>query len=72
LQALKKILKSSSQLQLINEQVTNAKTVEKEFKALKDKLSEDGVAYKSLEAKVVERERIGKCWFISSFFRYCF
>ncbi|AEE33765.1 Kinetochore protein NUF2 [Arabidopsis thaliana] len=56
--ALKKILKSSSQLQLINEQVTNAKTVEKEFKALKDKLSEDGVAYKSLEAKVVERERI--------------
>ncbi|XP_010508072.1 PREDICTED: probable kinetochore protein NUF2 [Camelina sativa] len=56
--AFKKISKSSSQLQLINEQVTNAKAVEKEFKALKAKLSEDGVAYKSLEAKVVERERI--------------
>ncbi|XP_010430091.1 PREDICTED: probable kinetochore protein NUF2 [Camelina sativa] len=56
--AFKKISKSSSQLQLINEQVTNAKAVEKEFKALKSKLSEDGVAYKSLEAKVAERERI--------------
>ncbi|EOA35165.1 hypothetical protein CARUB_v10020310mg [Capsella rubella] len=56
--AFKKISKSSSQLHLINEQVTNAKAVEKEFKTLKAKLSEDGVAYKSLEAKVVERERI--------------
>ncbi|XP_010473127.1 PREDICTED: probable kinetochore protein NUF2 [Camelina sativa] len=55
--AFKKISKSSSQLQLINEQVTNAKAVEKEFKALKAKLSEDGVVDKSVEAKVVERER---------------
>ncbi|XP_020890131.1 uncharacterized protein LOC110230738 [Arabidopsis lyrata subsp. lyrata] len=39
-------------------QVNNAKTVEKECKAFKAKLSEDGVAYKSLEAKVVEREGI--------------
>ncbi|XP_010474416.1 PREDICTED: uncharacterized protein LOC104753936 [Camelina sativa] len=38
--------------------VTNAKAVDKEFKALKSKLSEDGVAYKSHEAKVAERERI--------------
>ncbi|XP_010518260.1 PREDICTED: probable kinetochore protein NUF2 [Camelina sativa] len=55
--AFKKISKSSSQLQLINEQVTNAKAVEKEVKALKAKLSEDGM-YKSLEAEVVERDRI--------------
>ncbi|XP_023643182.1 LOW QUALITY PROTEIN: kinetochore protein Nuf2 [Capsella rubella] len=58
----KKISKSSSQLQLINIQVTNAKEVEKEFKALKSKLSEDGIANKSLEAKVVERERIVDQW----------
>ncbi|KAG7585076.1 Kinetochore protein Nuf2 [Arabidopsis thaliana x Arabidopsis arenosa] len=56
--AFKNISKSSSQLQLINKQVNNAKADEKEFKALKAKLSEDGVAYKSLEAKVVEREGI--------------
>lgn len=53
-------------------QVTNAKAVEKEFKALTAKLSEDGVAYKSLKAKVIERERIGKSWFIYFRFRYCF
>ncbi|CAL9237986.1 unnamed protein product [Arabidopsis halleri] len=56
--AFKKISKSSSQLKLIKEQVTNAKADEKEFKALKAKMSEDEVAYKSLEARVVERERI--------------
>ncbi|KFK40736.1 hypothetical protein AALP_AA2G034500 [Arabis alpina] len=56
--AFKKMSKSSSQLQLINEQVTNGKAIEKDFKALKAKLSEDGAAYKSLEAKVVERERV--------------
>ncbi|KAG7588081.1 hypothetical protein ISN44_As07g004360 [Arabidopsis suecica] len=56
--AFKKISKSYSQLQLINKQVTDAKAVEKESKALKSKLSEDGVVYKSLEAKVVEREGI--------------
>lgn len=49
--------KSSAQLQLINEQVTNVKAIEKDLKAQKAKLSEDGAAYKSLEAKVVERER---------------
>ncbi|CAF1835538.1 unnamed protein product [Brassica oleracea var. botrytis] len=57
LQAFKKMSKSSAQLQLINEQVTNVKAIEKDLKAQKAKLSEDGAAYKSLEAKVVERER---------------
>ncbi|KAL0771849.1 hypothetical protein Bca101_037000 [Brassica carinata] len=37
--------------------VTNVKAIEKDLKAQKAKLSEDGAAYKSLEAKVVERER---------------
>ncbi|EOA33922.1 hypothetical protein CARUB_v10021415mg [Capsella rubella] len=46
----------------VYEKVTNAKEVEKEFKALKSKLSEDGIANKSLEAKVVERERIVDQW----------
>ncbi|KAL0667962.1 hypothetical protein Bca4012_030666 [Brassica carinata] len=55
--AFKKMSKSSAQLQLINEQVTNVKAIEKDLKAQKAKLSEDGAAYKSLEAKVVERER---------------
>ncbi|VVA93910.1 unnamed protein product [Arabis nemorensis] len=58
--AFKKMSKSSSQLQLINEQVANTKSIEKDFKALKAKLSEDGAAYKSLEAKVVERERVAE------------
>ncbi|KAF2566732.1 hypothetical protein F2Q68_00025586 [Brassica cretica] len=55
--AFKKMSKSSAQLQLINEQVINVKAIEKDLKAQKAKLSEDGAAYKSLEAKVVERER---------------
>ncbi|KAH0884052.1 hypothetical protein HID58_060148, partial [Brassica napus] len=67
--AFKKMSKSSAQLQLINEQVTNVKAIEKDLKAQKAKLSEDGAAYKSLEAKVVERERTGKAWFMSSLFR---
>ncbi|CAH2047838.1 unnamed protein product [Thlaspi arvense] len=61
--AFKKMSKTSAQLQLINEQVTNVKAIEKDLKAQKAKLSEDGAAYKSLEAKVVERERVGKSWF---------
>uniref|UniRef100_A0A1J3H9C7 Kinetochore protein nuf2 n=1 Tax=Noccaea caerulescens TaxID=107243 RepID=A0A1J3H9C7_NOCCA len=56
--AFKKISKSSAQLQLINEQVTNVKAIEKDLKAQKAKLSEDEAMYKSLEAKVIERERI--------------
>ncbi|CAH8322743.1 unnamed protein product [Eruca vesicaria subsp. sativa] len=58
--AFKKMSKSSAQLQLINEQVTNVKAIEKDLKSQKAKLSEDGALYKSLEAKVVERERTVK------------
>ncbi|KAJ4906853.1 hypothetical protein Rs2_10511 [Raphanus sativus] len=58
--AFKKISKSSAQLQLINEQVTNVKAIEKDLKAQKAKLNEDKALYKSLEAKVVERERTVK------------
>lgn len=56
---------------LILLQLTNAKSIEKDFKALKAKLSEDAAVYKALEAKVVERERVGKYWFISCLFLYC-
>lgn len=55
--AFKKMSKSSAQLQLINEQVTNVKAIEKDLKAQKAKLNEDEALHKSLEAKVVERER---------------
>ncbi|KAL0710964.1 hypothetical protein Bca4012_017942 [Brassica carinata] len=70
--AFKKMSKASAQLQLINEQVTeendsltlfaafrvtNVKAIEKDLKAQKAKLNEDEALYKSLEAKVVERER---------------
>lgn len=41
-------------------QVTNVKAIEKDLKAQKAKLNEDEALYKSLEAKVVERERTGK------------
>ncbi|XP_013623245.1 PREDICTED: probable kinetochore protein NUF2 [Brassica oleracea var. oleracea] len=58
--AFKKMSKSSAQLQLINEQVTNVKAIEKDLKAQKAKLNEDEALYKSLEAKVVERERTVK------------
>ncbi|XP_010533961.1 PREDICTED: kinetochore protein nuf2 [Tarenaya hassleriana] len=54
--AFKKMSKSSSQLQTINEQVNNAKSIEKDFKALKAKLSDDGLMDISLEVKVVERQ----------------
>lgn len=45
-------------------QVTNVKAIEKDLKAQKTKLNEDETLYKSLEAKVVERERTGKPWSI--------
>lgn len=49
---------------LILSQVTNVKAIEKDLKAQKAKLNEDEALYKSLEAKVVERERTGKTWSI--------
>ncbi|XP_052886265.1 kinetochore protein NUF2 homolog isoform X2 [Gossypium arboreum] len=54
--ALKKMSKHFALMQAIHEQVNSAKSVEKECKGLKAKLSDDVVLDKSLEAKLIERE----------------
>nr|XP_010927679.1 kinetochore protein NUF2 homolog [Elaeis guineensis] len=54
--AYEKMSKHFSQVQAIQEQVNSAKTIEKEVKALKAKLSDEGVSNMSLEAKIVERQ----------------
>lgn len=54
--AQKKMSKSLEQMQAIQEQVNSVKSVEKEIKALKAKLSEDEVLDKSLDAKLVEEQ----------------
>lgn len=55
--AKKKMSKHYTQMQALQEQVNSAKKVEKDIKALKVKQSDDGVLDKSLEAKLVERQR---------------
>ncbi|KAK6243680.1 hypothetical protein QUC31_010089 [Theobroma cacao] len=62
--ALKKMSKHFALMQAIHEQVNSAKSVEKEWKGLKAKLSDDAVLDKSLEAKLIERQ--GKGSFILS------
>ncbi|KAG7977680.1 hypothetical protein I3843_05G042200 [Carya illinoinensis] len=52
----KKMFKHFTQMQAIQEQVNSAKSIEKDFKALKAKLSDEGMLDKSLEAKLVERQ----------------
>ncbi|KAM1392482.1 hypothetical protein ACFX2I_020053 [Malus domestica] len=52
----KKLSKHLAQMQAIQEQVNSAKSVDRDFKAVKAKLSDDGVVSKSLQAKLVERE----------------
>ncbi|KAL2477533.1 Kinetochore protein Nuf2 [Forsythia ovata] len=52
--ASKKISKHFAQMQALQEQVNSAKSVEKDVKVLKSKLSDEGVLDKSLEAKIVE------------------
>ncbi|KAI4298994.1 hypothetical protein L6164_032494 [Bauhinia variegata] len=52
----KKMSKHFAQMQAIQEQVNSAKSIEKDLKALKAKLSDEGVLEKSLEAKLVERQ----------------
>ncbi|CAA0841498.1 Unknown protein [Striga hermonthica] len=52
--ACKKMSKHLSQMQTLQEQVNSAKTVDKDVKILKNKLSDEGVLIKSLEAKLVE------------------
>ncbi|XP_021283498.1 probable kinetochore protein NUF2 [Herrania umbratica] len=54
--ALKKMSKHFALMQAIHEQVNSAKSVEKEWKGLKAKLSDDAVLDKSLEAKLIERQ----------------
>nr|KJB06141.1 hypothetical protein B456_001G2697001 [Gossypium raimondii] len=54
--ALKKMSKHFALMQAIHEQVNSAKSVEKECKGLKAKLSDDVVLDKSLEAKLIEWE----------------
>nr|KJB68065.1 hypothetical protein B456_010G224800 [Gossypium raimondii] len=54
--ALKKMSKHFALMQAIHEQVNSAKSVEKECKGLKAKLSDDVVLDKSLEAKLIERQ----------------
>ncbi|XVF30594.1 hypothetical protein REPUB_Repub16aG0071600 [Reevesia pubescens] len=54
--ALKKMSKHFALMQAIYEQVNSAKSVEKECKGLKAKLSDDAVLDKSLEAKLIERQ----------------
>ncbi|CAL1352631.1 unnamed protein product [Linum trigynum] len=51
----KKLSKHYSQMQAIHEQMNSAKSIEKELKALKAKVSDDGVLDKSLAAKMMER-----------------
>ncbi|KAJ6741070.1 MEMBRALIN/KINETOCHORE PROTEIN NUF2 [Salix purpurea] len=52
--ALKKMSKHFDQMQAIHEQVNSAKSIEKDYKALKAKLSDDELMDKSLDAKLVE------------------
>ncbi|PON83922.1 Kinetochore protein Nuf [Trema orientale] len=52
----KKMTKHFAQMQAIQEQVNSAKSVDKDYKSLKAKLSDEGVLDKSLEAKLLERQ----------------
>ncbi|KDP38869.1 hypothetical protein JCGZ_05026 [Jatropha curcas] len=52
--ALKKMSKHLNQMKTIQEQVNSAKSIEKDYKALKAKLSDDRMLDKSLDAKLVE------------------
>lgn len=52
--ALQKMTKQLAQMQALQEQVNSAKSVEKDVKQLKVKLSDEQMLEKSLEAKVVE------------------
>ncbi|KAE8669020.1 Kinetochore protein nuf2 isoform 3 [Hibiscus syriacus] len=57
--AHKKMSKHFALMQAMHEQVNSAKSVEKECKSMKAKLSNDAVFDKSLEAKLIEQEGKG-------------
>lgn len=52
--ACKKMSRHFGQMQAVQEQLSSAKSVEKDVKVLKSKLSDEDVLIKSLEAKLVE------------------
>lgn len=54
--AYERMSKHFAQMQDIQEQVNSAKTIEKDVKVLKLKMTDEGVLDKSLEAKLVERQ----------------
>ncbi|KAL0422286.1 UNVERIFIED_CONTAM: Kinetochore protein NUF2 [Sesamum latifolium] len=56
--ACKKMSKHFAQMQAVQEQVNSAKSVDKDVKVLKSKLSDEGILIKSLEAKLVELQSI--------------
>ncbi|XP_062029336.1 kinetochore protein NUF2 homolog [Rosa rugosa] len=53
---LKKLSKHLAQMQAIQEQVNSAKFAGKDYKALKDKISDDEILIKSLQNEVVKRQ----------------
>ncbi|KAL4305281.1 Kinetochore protein [Arachis hypogaea] len=63
----KKMSKHYKQMLAIKEQVNSAKSVEKELKALKAKLSDEQVLEKSLESKLAEKQSIKPCNFSTCF-----
>ncbi|TXG53512.1 hypothetical protein EZV62_022681 [Acer yangbiense] len=62
-ETLEKMLEYFAQMQSVYEQVNSAKSIEREYKALKAKVSDDGVLDKSFEAKLVERQAKGRFLF---------
>ncbi|KAJ8768236.1 hypothetical protein K2173_021176 [Erythroxylum novogranatense] len=56
MKTFKKMSKHFNQMQAIQEQVNSAKSIEKDYKALKAKLEDDEVLDKSLDAKLIERQ----------------
>ncbi|KAG8368780.1 hypothetical protein BUALT_Bualt15G0082300 [Buddleja alternifolia] len=52
--AYKKIDKHFIQMQAVQEKVNSAKSIDKDVKVLKSKLSDEGILIKSLEVKLVE------------------
>ncbi|TXG60501.1 hypothetical protein EZV62_015074 [Acer yangbiense] len=59
-ETLEKMLEHFAQMQAVCEQVNSAKSIEREYYALKSKVSDDGVLDKSLEAKLVQWQAKGR------------
>ncbi|KAK0606134.1 hypothetical protein LWI29_034433 [Acer saccharum] len=57
------MLEHFAQMQAVCEQVNSAKSIEREYHALKSKVSDDGVLDKSLEAKLVQWQAKGRFLF---------